>query len=122
MFSKISRSLFKNPALVMGPKSILCFVQTGGASWSQSPATVWLGLWRVSVTDRLGLGVRVKSLEAPVPKPTAAQLCPPSAEWIAEVRVLVTISLWFPKPDHCMGHTSDRPQQSSRAAACLLWK
>ena len=67
----------------------------------------------VSVTDRLGLGVRVKSQEAPVPKPTAVQLSPPSAEWIAEVRVLGTISLWFPKPDHCMGLSNPLVQLQS---------
>ena len=57
--------------------------------------------FRVRVRLELELGL---AQEAQGAKTTVVQLSPQSPELKAKWRVLVNISLWFPRPVNCMGH------------------
>ena len=77
---------------------------------------------RVKVTVRVMIRVRVRSQETLSTEPTTVVLSPQRGEWCPQRRVSVRTSLWVPRPDKCMGDTSDRPQESSCAAAVAPWK
>ena len=56
---------------------------------------------RVSVRLRVMVTVRDRSQEALEAEPTEVQLSLRRAEWNAQGRVPVSISLWVPRPDKC---------------------
>ena len=80
---------------------------------------VW---FRLRVMVRVKVRVRVRSQEAPASELTPEQMSTRRPECSIQGRVLVRISLWVPRLDKCMGHPSGGPQDSSCAAAVVLWK
>ena len=81
-------------------------------------------LVRVMVRVRVKVRVRVnvRSKGALGAEPTAVQFSPQRAEWSTQERVPDSISVWFPRPDKCMGHPFCRPQESSRSIVVVLFK
>ena len=74
--------------------------------------------WRVMVR----VPIRVRSQEAPGAEPLAVLWTLRRAECRAHGRVLLRLSLWFPRPAAGMGRTSVGPQEPPCAAPSGLWQ
>ena len=75
----------------------------------------------VTFMVRVTVRFRCRSHETPDTDPKQ-QVSTWRAECSTQGRVPVSLRIWVPRPNKCMGHRLGRPQDSRCAAAVVLWK